>query len=87
MRKRARPRSALPGAGLTPPLDAGLLLANGRLANGARELRLTETVRLSQRDLREVQLAKAAIAAGLRILCARRGVGGDSRGGGADPPR
>jgi uncharacterized 2Fe-2S/4Fe-4S cluster protein (DUF4445 family) len=54
-------------------LDAGLLLASGRFANGARELRLAETVALSQRDLRELQLAKAAIAAGLRILCAQRG--------------
>jgi uncharacterized 2Fe-2S/4Fe-4S cluster protein (DUF4445 family) len=54
-------------------LDSGLLLASGRFANGARELRLAETVTLSQRDLRELQLAKAAIAAGLRILCARRG--------------
>jgi uncharacterized 2Fe-2S/4Fe-4S cluster protein (DUF4445 family) len=35
-------------------------------------LSLTETVALSQRDLRELQLAKAAIAAGLRILCAQR---------------
>jgi uncharacterized 2Fe-2S/4Fe-4S cluster protein (DUF4445 family) len=54
-------------------LDAGILLPTGRLADGNSELRLTNTVALTQRDLRELQLAKAAIAAGLRILCARRG--------------
>jgi uncharacterized 2Fe-2S/4Fe-4S cluster protein (DUF4445 family) len=54
-------------------LDLGVLVPNGRLAGGARELKLCDTVALSQRDLRELQLAKAAIAAGLRILCARRG--------------
>ena len=54
-------------------LDVGMLLPNGRLASGARELRLCDRVALSQRDLRELQLAKAAIAAGLRILCGRRG--------------
>ena len=55
-------------------LDLGALLPGGRLANGARELRLCGSVALSQRDLRELQLAKAAIAAGLRVLCRRRGV-------------
>jgi uncharacterized 2Fe-2S/4Fe-4S cluster protein (DUF4445 family) len=67
-------------------LDAGLLLANGAFVRPAwgrppacgglsarPSLRLTEKVALSQRDLRELQLAKAAIAAGLRILCLRRG--------------
>jgi uncharacterized 2Fe-2S/4Fe-4S cluster protein (DUF4445 family) len=71
------PARGICGSGLVDAaaagLEAGLVLANGRLANGARELGLTETVALSQRDLRELQLAKAAIAAGLQILCARRG--------------
>lgn len=71
------PARGICGSGLVDAaaaaLDLGALLPNGRLADGARELRLCDTVALSQRDLRELQLAKAAIAAGLRILCARRG--------------
>lgn len=54
-------------------LDAGLILPAGRLANGARELPLVGPVALTQGDIRELQLAKAAIAAGLRILLDRWG--------------
>jgi uncharacterized 2Fe-2S/4Fe-4S cluster protein (DUF4445 family) len=53
-------------------LDAGGLLTNGRLVHGA--LRLTETVVITQPDIRELQLAKAAIAAGLEILLAKLGL-------------
>lgn len=35
---------------------------------------LTDRVFLNQRDIRELQLAKAAIAAGIQILCQRRGI-------------
>ena len=49
-------------------LDAGAILPNGRLANGARELALASPVVLVQSDIRELQLAKAAVAAGLKIL-------------------
>jgi len=35
---------------------------------------LTDQVFLSQKDIREVQLAKAAIAAGIRVLCDARGI-------------
>ena len=34
----------------------------------------SENVSLTQKDIRELQLAKAAIAAGIRLLCRRRGV-------------
>ena len=51
----------------------GRLSASGRLAISAPSLELCDGVVLTQRDLRELQLAKAAIAAGLRILCHRRG--------------
>jgi uncharacterized 2Fe-2S/4Fe-4S cluster protein (DUF4445 family) len=61
-------------------LDLGAILPNGRLAAGAREFPLTATVALTQADLRELQLAKGAIAAGLRILAGRWGAGvGDIR--------
>lgn len=49
-------------------LDLGLIEPGGRLAGGASELPLMAPVRLTQGDIRELQLAKAAIAAGARIL-------------------
>jgi uncharacterized 2Fe-2S/4Fe-4S cluster protein (DUF4445 family) len=49
-------------------LDLGAILPNGRLANGAREWPLIPPVALAQSDIRELQLAKAAIAAGLELL-------------------
>jgi uncharacterized 2Fe-2S/4Fe-4S cluster protein (DUF4445 family) len=49
-------------------LELGLIQSNGRLQNGATELALHGPVRLIQKDIRELQLAKAAIAAGIRIL-------------------
>ncbi|HOC54873.1 MAG TPA: ASKHA domain-containing protein [Verrucomicrobiota bacterium] len=59
------------GSGLVDAVAAGLELgwisANGRLTRGD-SLALAEPVSLSQRDIRELQLAKGAIAAGLRIL-------------------
>jgi uncharacterized 2Fe-2S/4Fe-4S cluster protein (DUF4445 family) len=38
------------------------------LRNGSKELVLREPVRITQADIRELQLAKAAIAAGFRIV-------------------
>jgi uncharacterized 2Fe-2S/4Fe-4S cluster protein (DUF4445 family) len=49
-------------------LNLGLLQSNGRFSNGSREWMLVPPVSLSQGDIRELQLAKGAIAAGLRIL-------------------
>lgn len=48
-------------------LDLGLIRPNGRLSQGTT-LTLTPFVSLTQADIRELQLAKAAIAAGLRLL-------------------
>jgi len=55
-------------------LDAGLIAASGRLASGAGTLEVMAPVRLSQQDIRQLQLAKAAIAAGVRILWNRFGL-------------
>ena len=60
-------------AAVAAALDLGLVMPNGRLANGARELHLAGPVSLTQADIRELQLAKGAIAAGLRMLTARFG--------------
>jgi uncharacterized 2Fe-2S/4Fe-4S cluster protein (DUF4445 family) len=47
-------------------LDLDLIQSSGRLSNG--DLVLAPQVTLKQSDIRELQLAKGAIAAGLRIL-------------------
>jgi uncharacterized 2Fe-2S/4Fe-4S cluster protein (DUF4445 family) len=54
-------------------LDLGIIEPGGRLAGRAREFPLADGVTITQGDVRELQLAKAAIAAGLRILTAHWG--------------
>lgn len=60
------------GSGLVDAIASGLAVdtigTNGRLRNDSKELILREPVRITQADIRELQLAKAAIAAGFRIL-------------------
>lgn len=56
-------------------LELGLLDARGRLRAEGGVWELCPPVTLSQRDIRELQLAKAAIAAGARILLRRLGAG------------
>ncbi len=48
-------------------LSAGLIEPNGRLKSGER-LDIADGVYLTQADIREVQLAKAALAAGIKVL-------------------
>lgn len=64
------------GSGLVDGVAAGLELGrirpNGRLVSG-EELTLAPPVSLSQTDIRQLQLAKGAIAAGVRILLEHRG--------------
>jgi len=71
------PARGLCGSGLVDAIAAGLEL--GRIAPGGRlagaSLPLRDGVALSQADVREFQLAKGAIAAGLRLLTARLGTG------------
>jgi uncharacterized 2Fe-2S/4Fe-4S cluster protein (DUF4445 family) len=52
-------------------LDLGLIDAAGRVRD--RVLPLAGGVALTQRDIRELQLAKAAVAAGIRIVLERLG--------------
>jgi len=49
-------------------LDLGFIQPNGRVRQGEPYLELCPPVRLSQTDIRELQLAKGAIAAGVRVL-------------------
>ena len=67
-------------------LDAGVIDTGGRfakvpkwearmaLADGQKVFRLDNKIFLTQKDVRELQLAKAAMAAGIKLLCAERGV-------------
>jgi uncharacterized 2Fe-2S/4Fe-4S cluster protein (DUF4445 family) len=57
-------------------LDLGLIVATGRLAGG-ESFPLTPPVSLTQQDIRQLQLAKGAIAAGLRLLLDQWGVAPD----------
>jgi len=65
------------GSGLVDAVAAGLELGlidpSGRLTTGAGRLDLAPPVTLTQGDVRELQLAKGAIAAGMRILRKRFG--------------
>ena len=49
-------------------LELGLIGVNGRVANADKLLPLTGGILLTQRDIRELQLAKGAMAAGIRML-------------------
>ena len=52
-------------------LDLGIIDESGRMEEGG--FTLCGNVTLTQRDVREVQLAKAAIRAGIELLCAHLG--------------
>jgi len=54
-------------------LDLGLIQPSGRLTHPGRPIELAPPVTLIQSDIRQLQLAKAAIAAGVRILRQRFG--------------
>ncbi len=49
-------------------LDLGAIKPGGEFAEGKREFHLAGPVVLAQSDIRELQLAKAAIASGMRLL-------------------
>jgi uncharacterized 2Fe-2S/4Fe-4S cluster protein (DUF4445 family) len=68
------PARGICGSGLVDAVASGLQLGriepSGRLAGGA-VLELQDGLALTQRDIRELQLAKGALAVGLRLLSAR----------------
>ena len=65
------------GSGLVDAVAAGLELGvirtSGRFEKGENSWMLAPPVALTQNDVRELQLAKAAIAAGIKLLMRRRG--------------
>lgn len=58
-------------------LDLELMKPNGRITKPPHKLELIDPVHLTQTDIRELQLAKAAIAAGIRILLQKLGASVD----------
>jgi uncharacterized 2Fe-2S/4Fe-4S cluster protein (DUF4445 family) len=66
------PPRGICGSGLVDAIAAGLrsgaILPSGRVANGTKLFPVAPPVVLYQSDIRELQLAKAAIAAGFRLL-------------------
>ena len=65
------------GSGLVDAVAAGLELeviaTSGRFSNGQNSWMLDPPVALTQNDIRELQLAKGAIAAGIKLLMQRKG--------------
>jgi uncharacterized 2Fe-2S/4Fe-4S cluster protein (DUF4445 family) len=72
------PARGICGSGLVDAvacgLDAGAIQPNGRIA---QPIRLSTELQLTQQDIRQVQLAKGAIAGGLRVLLRRIGAVAD----------
>jgi len=66
------PPRGICGSGVVDAVAAGLrsgaIRSNGRIADGTKQLPVAPPVSLRQSDIRELQLAKAAIAAGFRLL-------------------
>jgi uncharacterized 2Fe-2S/4Fe-4S cluster protein (DUF4445 family) len=58
-------------------LELGWIAPSGRLTNGRGDIKLAAGVRLTQSDIRELQLAKGAVAAGLRLLSENRPIPGE----------
>lgn len=54
-------------------LDLGWIVPSGRLQRGRSDLPLAEGLALQGMDVRQLQLAKGAVAAGIHLLCARLG--------------
>jgi uncharacterized 2Fe-2S/4Fe-4S cluster protein (DUF4445 family) len=65
------------GSGLVDAVASGLgsgaILASGRIADGSKRFPVAGAVVLSQADIRELQLAKGAIASGFKLLLRRTG--------------
>lgn len=77
-----QPAKGICGSGLVDAVACGLeigwLNASGRIVNMDRTIRLSPTVYLNQTDIRQLQLAKGAISAGIDLLIAELGIANDA---------
>ena len=55
-------------------LNLGLIEPSGRIASKQKEIALTRRVTITQHDIRQLQLAKGAIAAGIQVLLDEYGI-------------
>jgi len=55
-------------------LDLGLIDGSGKIKHSESAIKISDQVRITQQDVRELQLAKGAIAAGFDILGQRLGI-------------
>ena len=55
-------------------LELGLLNKRGRIQNEDRTIHLTDEIYLTQDDIRQVQMAKGAIHAGIRLMAKQLGI-------------
>lgn len=55
-------------------LEAELLNTRGRIQNDTKTISLTEQVFLTQEDIRQIQMAKSAIAAGISLMADHLGI-------------
>ncbi len=73
-----KPAAGLCGTGLIDALavalEHGLLRPDGRIASGEDALRLAPGIALTQADVRELQLAVAAVRSGVRLMLAAGGL-------------
>ena len=58
-------------------LRSGAILPSGRIADGTKVFPVAGPVVLCQADIRELQLAKGAIASGFKLLLKRLGAGAE----------
>ncbi len=76
------PPRGICGSGLVDAVAAGLhasaILPSGRIANGTKLFSIAAPVVLHQSDIRELQLAKGAIAAGFKLLLKHLGTSVDN---------
>jgi uncharacterized 2Fe-2S/4Fe-4S cluster protein (DUF4445 family) len=50
-------------------LDGGKITSSGKIYGNKGKIRITENIFLSQQDVREIQLAVAAVKSGIRMIC------------------
>ncbi|MBS7262261.1 MAG: DUF4445 domain-containing protein [Eubacteriales bacterium] len=58
-------------------LENGIISSSGRIRNEEKKISLTKNVTVTQKDIREIQLAKGAVCAGIRLLLQKYGISAD----------